>query len=162
MVQFRVLGPLEVEHDGRAVDLGRPKQRALLAVLLVNANRLVPSDRLVEDLWPGNLPADPAAALQVQVSRLRHVLADCGHDPQAVLESRKPGYVLHVDDDDLDATRFERSVADGRRAVVAGSVAEGVARLTDALRLWRGDADWPISPASRSSGRRRPGWRSCG
>ena len=137
-MQFRVLGPLEVEHDGRAVDLGRPKQRALLAILLIHANHLVPADRIVEDLWPGDLPADPSAALQVQVSRLRQVLAGCGCDAQAVLESRRPGYVLHLADGDLDAARFERLVEEGRRAVADGRVEEGAARLAAGLALWRG------------------------
>ncbi len=146
-----------MEHDGRAVDLGRPKQRALLAMLLVDANHLVPSDRLVEDLWPSDLPADPAAALQVQVSRLRQVLAGCGYDPQAVLESRKPGYVLHVGDDDLDATRFERLVGQGRQAIAAGSVAEGARLLGEAIRLWRGDrvlADFAGEPFAREEATR--------
>ena len=137
-MQYRVLGSLEVEHDGRLVDLGRPKQRALLALLLVHANRLVPADRIVEDLWPGELPADPAAALQVQVSRLRHVLAGCGFDAQAMLESRRPGYVLHVDEDALDAARFERMVDEARQAVAGGRAEEAAAGLAQALALWRG------------------------
>jgi len=151
-VQYRVLGPLEVEHDGAPVDLGRPKQRALLAMLLVNANRVVPTDRLVEDLWPGDLPADPAAALQVQVSRLRQVLAGCGCDAQAVLESRKPGYVLHVADEELDVARFERLADEGRRAVAAGSATEGANRLAGALALWRGPllADFAGEPFTRA------------
>jgi ABC-2 type transport system ATP-binding protein len=110
-VQFLILGTLEVVHDDCLLDLGRAQQRALLALLLVHANRVVAADRIVAVLWPGNLPADPSAAVQVQVSLLRQVLARGGSNAQAVLEERAPGYVLHVGDDELDAARFERLVA---------------------------------------------------
>ena len=134
---FRILGPLEVEHGGRLLDLGRPKQRALLASLLVSANRVVPADRLLEELWEGEARDGGAAALQVQVSRLRRVLAPTG-SPR--LESRKPGYVLHSGDDELDSWRFERLVGEAQGAGGAGRPAAAAERLRAALALWRGPA----------------------
>ena len=134
---FRILGPLEVEHGGRLLDLGRPKQRAWLAALLVSANRVVSADRLLEELWEGEPPDDGGAALQVQVSRLRKVLAPAGA-PR--LESRKPGYVLHVGDEELDSLRFERLVAEAQRAARSGRPAAAAERLRAALGLWRGPA----------------------
>ena len=73
-MDFRILGPLEVSHNGRAVALGGPKQRALLALLLQAANEVIASDRLIEDLWGERPPATAAKSLQVHVSRLRKAL----------------------------------------------------------------------------------------
>ena len=138
-MQFLVLGTLEVVHDDCVLDLGR-QPRALLALLLVHANQVVAANRIVAVLWPGNLPADPSAAVQVQVSLLRQVLARGGRNAQAMLEEREPGYVLHVGDDDLDAARFERLVEAGRIALAVGSMREAAVHLGSALGLWRGDA----------------------
>jgi DNA-binding SARP family transcriptional activator len=129
-VRFRILGPLEVDDDGSPLDLGRPKQRALLALLLVHAGAVVSADKLADDLWAGEPPDDPAAALQVQVSRLRKVLG------AAAVESRKPGYRLAVDAGDVDAARFEALVAQARHAPPAGAVA----LIDEAMALWRGPA----------------------
>lgn len=139
-MQFLVLGTLEVVHDDCVLDLGRAQQRALLALLLVHANQVVAADRIVAVLWPGNRPADQSAAVQVEVSLLRQVLARCGCNAQAVLEERKPGYVLHVGDDELDAAQFERLVEAGRMALAAGWTGEASVHLGSALGLWRGDA----------------------
>jgi len=133
-VDWRILGPLEVVHEGRALDLGRPKQRALLAMLLLAPGKVVSADRLVEDLWDGVPPADAAGALQVQVSRLRQVLG------AGVLESRRPGYLLHVDPDDVDAARFERFAQRGAALLAAGETGPASAALAAALGLWRGPA----------------------
>ncbi|HET7489805.1 MAG TPA: BTAD domain-containing putative transcriptional regulator [Acidimicrobiales bacterium] len=133
-MQYRVLGPLEVVRDGEALDLGRPKQRALLAALVVHAGRVVSSDALVEELWRDGPPADPAAALQVQVSRLRRVLGP------AAVESRRPGYLLRAGPDDVDAAVFERLVVAGDAALAAGRPGEAAGRLSAALDQWRGPA----------------------
>lgn len=129
-MRFRILGPLEVDDGGSPLDLGRPKQRALLALLLVHAGAVVSGDKLADDLWAGEPPDDPAAALQVQVSRLRKVLGT------ATVESRKPGYRLAVGAGDVDAARFEALVAQARRSPPA----EAVALLDEGLALWRGPA----------------------
>lgn len=139
-MDFRILGPLEVSVDGAAVDLGRPKQRALLALLLLQRNTVVTAERLVEELWRGEPVDNPAELLRPHVSRLRGVLA---HRPTAggpVLESRRPGYVLRVAATELDAGRFEKALGDGRAAMAEGRAPAAVQHLTGALGLWRGPA----------------------
>ena len=118
-MDFRVLGPLEVVEGGRAVDLGGAKQRALLALLAINANRVVSRDQLVEALWEDEPPETAGKALQVYVSQLRKQLG------RERLETKAPGYLLRLDVDELDLTRFERLHESGRP--------------DEALALWRGD-----------------------
>src|SRR6476469_3739141 len=101
-MEFRILGPLEVLADGRALELGGPKQRALLAALLVAANRAVPSDDLVRALWDDEPPETAHKALQIHVSNLRKLL---GRDR---VETQPPGYLVRVAEDELDLERFER------------------------------------------------------
>ena len=131
-MEFRVLGPLEVLDAGRPLDLGAPRQRALLAVLLLNANEVVSTDRLAEALWPGGIPRTAVKAIQVYVSALRKALGDARN----VLETRGPGYVLRVAPGELDLHEFERLLA------TAHEEAPGprVATLKEALALWRGAA----------------------
>src|SRR5581483_9411662 len=93
-VEFRILGPVEVIHDGRAVALGGSRERAVLALLLASANRVVSSDRLAEDLWGGEAPARAAHSLQVFVSRLRKSLRAVGADE--IIVTRPPGYLADV------------------------------------------------------------------
>src|SRR5690349_15303143 len=107
-MEFRILGPLEVLSDGRVLDLGGPKQRALLALLLVEANRVVPIDRLIESLWEAKPPETAQKALQVYVSQLRKLLG------RERLHTKAPGYLLRVEPDELDLARFRRLQADGR------------------------------------------------
>src|SRR5687768_10986564 len=108
-MEFRILGPLEAWDKGREVSLGGPKPRALLAALLLRANEVVPADRLIDELWGEDSPEDAAAALRVNVSRLRKAL------PEDVLATKSPGYVVRIEPDALDLHRFERLVDDGRR-----------------------------------------------
>jgi len=149
-VRFGILGPLEVGEGGRPLDLGRPKQRALLANLLIHANAVVSVDKLVDDLWAGEPPDDPSAALQVQISRLRRVLG------RTAVESRKPGYVLHVGPGELDAERFETLTGQAGAAAAGGRPGRALALLDDALALWRGralaefaDEPWAMAEAAR-------------
>src|SRR5437763_5421134 len=100
-MEFRILGPVEVRSGGQACKLGGPKQRALLAALLLEANRVVSSDRLVEALWEDDPPPTAQKVLQVYVSQLRKVL---GRDR---LETRPPGYLLRVEAGELDLHRFQ-------------------------------------------------------
>jgi DNA-binding SARP family transcriptional activator/WD40 repeat protein len=135
--QFRVLGPLEVAHDGGAVRLGGERQRALLALLVTRANALVTTERLIEHLF-GAEPSEGAAnAVHVAVSRLRRALR-CGDE--APLVTRPGGYVLSVGPDQLDAARFERLLDQGRQAASGGDPAAAAVRLREALALWRGPA----------------------
>ena len=133
-MEFRILGPLEVWDEGGEVSLGGQKPRALLALLLLRHNEVVPSDRLIDELWEEDSPERADGALRVNVSRLRKAL------PQDVLETRAPGYVLRVQPDALDLHRFERLVDEGRGLLGGGRSAEASARLRDALSLWRGPA----------------------
>ena len=131
-VEFRILGALEVWRDGARLALGGPKPRALLAMLLLQRNRIVAANRLVDLLWSDESPETATHSLQVHISQLRKVLS--AH----VLESRPPGYVLHAGDDELDASRFESLIGAARRLRQADNV-EGAARaLDEALALWRG------------------------
>ena len=127
-MEFRVLGPLEVVDEGRPVPLDRQRSRALLAYLLLHANEAVSSDRLIDELWGPEPPRTAGASLQNYVSRLRKALGN------EVVESRAGGYVLRVDPERFDLTRFERLVAEAREA----GVSERAAKLRAALALWRG------------------------
>ena len=133
-MEFRILGPLEVWNDGGEVSLGGPKPRALLAGLLLHPNEVVPTDRLIDELWGEDSPEDAAAALRVNVSRLRKALS------QDVLTTRSPGYVIRVEPDELDLHRFERLVDEGRSLLARGLGSDASKRLRDALALWRGPA----------------------
>src|SRR4051794_25293332 len=129
-MEFRLLGPVEVRERDRSLPLGGVKPRSLLAILLLHANEVVSTDRLHAALWGEAEPATAAKSIHIYVSRLR---AQLGPDR---LTTRAPGYVLRVDPAELDATRFERLVADAR-----GAAPEAAARtLREALALWRGDA----------------------
>ncbi|MGC4861691.1 BTAD domain-containing putative transcriptional regulator [Micromonospora sp. DT41] len=134
-VQFGVLGPLAVTTDaGEPVVVPGTKVRALLADLLTNRNRVVSADRLIDDLWGEEPPANPAGALQVRVSQLRKALNDAEPGARDLVESRPPGYLLRVDA--VDADRF----AELARCT-------DVDRLTEALALWRGDAYADVADA---------------
>ena len=141
-MHYKILGPLEVENDGQKLDLGRPKQRAVLAVLLVEAHRVVSLDRLIDLLWGDERPARSTASLQVYVSNLRRVLEPGRqrHTPPEVLLTRPPGYLLQLDPEELDASRFEDLAAAGRRLLDHGRPVPARSALAEALALWRGDA----------------------
>ena len=142
MVQFRLLGPLEARDGERRVELGRPKQRVLLAVLLVHANHVVSVDRLVEELWGAGPPPQAAASLQTYVSNLRRALEPGrpARAPSRVLVSQPPGYRLVVSAGDLDAARFAALAGEGHRLLEAGRPAAAAGVLREGLGLWRGPA----------------------
>jgi DNA-binding SARP family transcriptional activator/pimeloyl-ACP methyl ester carboxylesterase len=135
-VEFRVLGPLEVMAGGQPVTLAGARARAVLAMLLMHANQVVPSDRLTEELWPGQ----PAAvdSLQVRLSELRKALRTAGEADRLV--TRSPGYLLRVAGPEVDALRFEHLASEGNAALAAGDAATAARRLDEALALWRGPA----------------------
>jgi DNA-binding SARP family transcriptional activator/predicted ATPase len=130
----RLLGPLEVDVAGAPLHLGGPQQRALLARLMLDGNRTVAVDRLVDDLWGEDVPETAIKMIHVHVSRLRKLL------PDGVLLTRSPGYVLELEPEALDLVRFDRLRADGRSALGAGAAAEAARVLRNALELWRGPA----------------------
>ncbi|MBB5786838.1 BTAD domain-containing putative transcriptional regulator [Jiangella mangrovi] len=137
-MRFGVLGPLAVwTDDGDQVTVPGVKVRALLAVLLVHEGRVASVDRLVEDVWGDDAPANPAAALQVRVSQLRKALDDAEPGARDLVVSRAPGYALEaVTDSAVDAARFAALVTRAQSAT--GQERRDV--LTEALALWRGPA----------------------
>ena len=141
-MDFRLLGPLEVSEQHRAIALGGLKQRSLLAVLLLRANEIVATDRLVADVWGESPPATVAKSIQSYVWRLRREL---GADR---LTTRAPGYVLHVAPQELDLAVFERLRAEARRA----EPARAADKLRAALALWRGPplADFAYEPFAQT------------
>jgi predicted ATPase/DNA-binding SARP family transcriptional activator len=131
---FRLLGPLEVEVDGELVSLGGQKQRALLATLLLEPNRIVSADRLIDAVW-GEIPPETARnTVQVYISQLRKRL------PAGALETVPPGYRLAVDPGTIDLFEFVRLCDEGRSALASGDAATAAETLRTALGLWRGAA----------------------
>src|SRR5947209_5001625 len=108
VMEFRILGPLEVLDEGRALTLGGAKQRGLLAVLLLHANEVVSSDRLIDELWGEHVPTTAAKTIQVYVSHLRKAIGP------GVLVTRAPGYLLRLDPAQLDLHRFEALLREAR------------------------------------------------
>src|SRR5919201_6414616 len=132
MDEFGLLGPLLVSRDGAPLPLGGPKLRTLLAILLLEANKVVSADHLVDSLWGENPPETARNTLQVYVSQLRKLLS------AGALETAPPGYRLVVDPDAVDLLRFERRAVRGRTALAAGDAATAAEELAEALALWRG------------------------
>jgi DNA-binding SARP family transcriptional activator/pimeloyl-ACP methyl ester carboxylesterase len=132
-LEFRILGPFEVRRDGEPVDLGPPRQRALLVALLLHANHVLGVDQLIDMLWGESPPASARHSLHVYVANLRKVL---GHGEPQVLVTRTPGYSLAIDPDQLDANRFEAAAARGRALLATDpTLADEV--LGDAMAQWR-------------------------
>src|SRR5438477_4003994 len=127
-MEFRLLGPLEARDRGRPLALGGPKQRGVLAMLLLRPNEVVSTDRVIDELWGDRPPKTVDAYIQNCVSRLRRVLG-----PEAI-ETRAPGYLLHADADSVDALSFERALG----AASELDPPERAAALREALALWRG------------------------
>ena len=117
-MRYGILGRLELNDEGGPIEVTGAKQRALLAILLLNANQVVSSDTLIDALWEDKAPEGAAKALQVHISQLRKLLG------KERLRTKPPGYMLQVESDELDLTRFERLQKEGK--------------LNDALALWRG------------------------
>src|SRR4051812_34006419 len=122
---FRILGPLEVERDGREVSLGGRQQRQLLALLLIHAHQRVSTDRLVDELWGEPPPARAVKRLQVMVTRLRQALRGDASRPdgEGPLLTVAGGYLLAVAPGELDRDVFEARVAAGRRELESGDPA---------------------------------------
>jgi DNA-binding SARP family transcriptional activator/tetratricopeptide (TPR) repeat protein len=144
-VEFRVLGPLEVRDQGTVVDLGPPRIRVVCGLLLARPGELVGVERFVDELWPVQPPQDARALVRDYVSRLRRALRSGPSGAQRVV-TRKPGYLLRIEDQELDLQRFEQLVADARAAERPHRAVE-LFRL--AHDLWRGEpfADVPRTPS---------------
>ena len=134
-MDYRVLGPLEVlDGAGAPLKLGGRKPRALLARLLLDANRTVSVERLVDDLWGEDVPESAVKMVHIHVSALRKAL------PAGALQTRQPGYALEVDPETIDVVRFERLQTEGRAALDDGDAADRRRPPASALALWRGPA----------------------
>lgn len=132
-MRFGILGPLVVADDeGRELALGGPKQRSVLAILLLHAGQVVSSDQLIEELWGERASAKAAKTLHVYVSNLRKALGE------GWLATRSPGYVLSTESAEVDVDRFQALVAEGRDALQAGDPHGAVTLLRTGLGLWRG------------------------
>src|SRR5438093_7388220 len=127
-MEFRILGPLDAVSDGRALDLGGAKQRALLAMLLLHANEVVSQDRLIDALWDEAPPETARKAVQVYISQLRKLLGP------GLLVTRPPGYVLQLEPGKLDLDRFEALRREAREA----DPSTAAAKLREGLALFRG------------------------
>ncbi len=132
MLWFRVLGRFQVDDDHGPLSLGSARRRALLALLTLNAGRVVAVDRLIDALWGETPPRTAAHVLHVYVSDLRHVM------PDQVLLTAPPGYLLQVPGDAVDLNEFERLLSRAHAAFMAGDPAGTVSAVDAALALWRG------------------------
>jgi SARP family transcriptional regulator, regulator of embCAB operon len=137
-LELGLLGPLEMRVDGALVALGTPKQRAVLAVLLMNRNSPVGVDRLITALWEGWPPSGARASIHSYVSNLRKLLSSVGIDPREVLAAAPPGYRLSIADDACDLGRFIAEKTAGVHAAAAGQFDEASQHLSAALAQWRG------------------------
>jgi DNA-binding SARP family transcriptional activator len=157
-LEFGLLGPLEVRRGAESLTPSAAKQRALLALLLLNANNVVSTDRLVDELWGEKAPATAQSALQVHVSQLRRVLEPrrAQRDAHGIVVTRPPGYLVQIAPEQLDLHRFERLVTEGAQALADGRATTASTTLREALALWRGPAladlmyeSFAQAPASR-------------
>ena len=135
MVEFRILGPLEVVKEGNPVALGTLKERLVLGVLLLHANEFVSRERLIDDLWGEAPPPTAHKAVNVYLSKLRKALSAAGADP---ITTASGGYRLHVDSEGLDVSRMQVLVASARELVANGELESAAERFQEALSLWRG------------------------
>ncbi len=133
-VRYAILGPVEVRDGGGPIHAGGPRQLALLAFLLLNANETVSSDRIIDALWGDDNAAGADKRLQMAVARLRKAL----DTDEPVLRTTTHGYTLAVAPGELDTEIFEAAIADGRKALAAGDAERASTLLEQALELWRG------------------------
>ena len=145
-MQVRILGPFQLEEAGQQITIGGVRQRAVFADLLLHANEVVPSERLLVDLWSEDSPPRAANALQAAISRLRRVL------PSGRLITSGPGYALRLFPAEVDGKQFEKLISDGRDALGAGAPAEAARMFDQALSLWRGPplADFRYEPFAQA------------
>ncbi|HEY1593826.1 MAG TPA: AfsR/SARP family transcriptional regulator [Thermoleophilaceae bacterium] len=140
MTEFGILGPLEVRRDGDELGLGGRNQRAVLALLLLQANQVVSIDRLAEALYSGATPATAVTQVHRQVSELRRVLDPSEGEGPAAIETRPPGYLIRVASGELDLHRFEELTGQAAAAMDEGDPGTAAEALRHGLAIWRGPA----------------------
>jgi YVTN family beta-propeller protein len=153
-LEFRVLGPVAVCDGGQNLSLGGPKQRGLLADLILNAGTIVSTARLIDDLWGDDSPATAGHTVETYIARLRRILRDASR-PELLL-TRPPGYLLDAEPGQVDAFRFGQLVQDGTAAAGRGDHEQASALLRAALALWHGPAltDVADAPFARAAAKR--------
>ena len=149
LLEFRILGPLEAIDGDRALTPVGAIQRALLAILLLHANRVVSADQLIDQLWGEQPPSSGTTALQVRVSQLRKALGDGA----SLIVTRAPGYLIRIDREQLDLHRFELLVERANLDMTTDDPASATTRLGEALSLWRGAplADFTYEPFAQAA-----------
>ncbi|WP_348774352.1 BTAD domain-containing putative transcriptional regulator [Micromonospora sp. WMMD998] len=150
-MSLRLLGPIEMIDGERSMNLGGTRQRIVLAMLGLNNSRVVPMDQLIDAVWGEDPPSTARGQIQICISALRR-LFDAISRPGAI-STRPPGYLLQLDNADVDVFRFTALVRDARRQADAGAKADACATLRTALALWRGDAlaDIPSATLQRAA-----------
>jgi len=138
-MRFSVLGSIEVTDGAGPLELGGIKQRAILGYLVLHANKVVPTSRLLQSMWDGAPPPTARKMIQNAVSGLRRVLTGGSGDLPS-LRTHAPGYQLHLDAETVDLHRFRTLVRHGRQAIADGETEQGAEQLRAALSLWRGPA----------------------
>ncbi|MEV4636620.1 AfsR/SARP family transcriptional regulator [Actinoplanes sp. NPDC049548] len=139
-MRFNILGALEMRHEMRVCTPTAPKVRWVLALLLCRANRIVGIDALTEELWGTEPPRSAVTTTQTYIYQLRKKFEREGiaDRPEDLLETRPPGYLLRLRDEELDSIVFERLAEEGRVLLAGGHVEQAAERLRQALALWRG------------------------
>jgi DNA-binding SARP family transcriptional activator len=137
IVRFRILGTVEYWDGHNWAGINAPKWRSLLSALLISAGQVVPTDRLVTELWGDGAPAGATNLISIYALRLRRLIGD---EHGQVLRTRSPGYQLCLEPEDLDTTQFDALVRQGRQALAEGKPQRAAELLARALDLWRGDA----------------------
>jgi len=136
LLQFKVLGPLEVFEDGRSCTPTPPKVRRVLALLLLRANQVVPTDAVIEELWGEDPPLSAIGTAQTYIYQLRKTLD--GQEDADWLRTRPPGYLMSISPSQLDAVAFETLSRQGRRLLESGRPDEAAQAFRRALDLWTG------------------------
>lgn len=137
-MRLRLLGPLEVVMDRRSLDIGGPRQRVVLSMLALNANRVTPVEQLIDAVWDTAPPSTARSQIQIAISALRKLVTEAGR-PGAI-STRAPGYLLEIADGELDSEEFARLTGQAKGHAEAGRITEAADTLRTALGLWRGPA----------------------
>lgn len=142
-MEIKILGPLEIFHNGQEFPIKGGRQRIVLSVLLLDVNRVIPLDRIIDSVWGENPPKTAKTQIQICISSLRRVFADAGESD--IIATRAAGYLLQAESGQFDFLRFTEYVNQARGLTQAGKAVESVAKLKDALALWRGRVAMGIS-----------------
>jgi len=137
-MEFRILGPLEITHHNEAIKVGGPRQQTVMAMLLLEANHVIPVERLIRAIWDEEPPTTARGQVQICISTLRRQIMAA--ERKQLIDSRPPGYLLKLVDGALDSHVFEAHVAAGRGALAAGEPLRAATEFRRALALWRGMA----------------------